>query len=102
MEANIAQLNEKAKEEQAQLLKEHDKVLNQRLQEQEKLVQEGFQGRADELQQEIDSLRKEKEEAASPSFVDLAIDTAILAAPGYYKAIPITAKVGKYLWNKFF
>ncbi|XP_048448257.1 guanylate-binding protein 1-like isoform X2 [Rhincodon typus] len=102
MEANIAQLKEKAKEEQAQLLKEHEKVLNQRLQEQEKLVKEGFQGRADELQQEIDSLRKEKEEAASPSFVDLAIDTAILAAPGFYKAIPITAKVGKYLWNKFF
>ncbi|XP_059497399.1 guanylate-binding protein 1-like [Stegostoma tigrinum] len=102
MEENLAQLKEKAKQEQAQLLEEHEKVLNQRLQEQEKLIKDGFQGRADELQQEIDSLKKEKDKAASPSFVDMAIDTAILTAPGFYKAIPITAKVGKFLWNKFF
>ncbi|XP_059497415.1 guanylate-binding protein 1-like [Stegostoma tigrinum] len=102
MEENLAQLKEKAKQEQAQLLEEHEKVLNQRLQEQEKLIKDGFQGRADELQQEIDSLKKEKDKAASPSFVDMAIDTAILTVPGFYKAIPIAAKVGKFLWNKFF
>ncbi|XP_060708729.1 guanylate-binding protein 1-like isoform X3 [Hemiscyllium ocellatum] len=100
-EVNLDQLKEKAKQEQARLVQEHERLLTQRLQEQDKLMKEGFQGRADALQREIDALKVEKKQAASPSLVDVVIDTSILAAPGFFKVIPIAAKVGKFLWDKF-
>ncbi|XP_067874564.1 guanylate-binding protein 1-like [Heterodontus francisci] len=101
MEESLTQLRKKAEQDQLNLAQEHQKVLEQRLQEQQKLLQEGFQGRAGEMQQEIDSLKKQQKDMESPSIVDMVLDTAILAAPGYYKAIPIGAKVGKFLWNKY-
>ncbi|GCC42350.1 hypothetical protein chiPu_0026279, partial [Chiloscyllium punctatum] len=101
-EVNLAQLEKKAKQEQAQLIQEHEKVLMQRQEEHNKLMIEGFKDRAKGLEEEINCLKAKKKEAESPSWVDMVIDTSILAAPGYFKAIPIAAKLGKFLWKKFF
>ncbi|XP_067874544.1 guanylate-binding protein 1-like [Heterodontus francisci] len=102
MEENLTQLRKKAEQDQLNLAQEHQKVLEQRLLEQQKLQQEGFQSRAGEMQQEIDSLKKQQTDTESPSIVDMVLDTAILTAPGYYKAIPIGIKLVKNLWGKLF
>ncbi|XP_041032746.1 guanylate-binding protein 1-like isoform X4 [Carcharodon carcharias] len=102
MEDTMAQLKEKLEQERSSLQQEHEKVLNQRLLEQKKLNEEGFQGRAREMKQEIDSLKKQQKDLESPSYVDIVLDVATLALPGYYRLIPAGLKLGKNLWKKFF
>ncbi|XP_078389765.1 guanylate-binding protein 2-like isoform X2 [Cetorhinus maximus] len=102
MEENVAHLKEKLEQDRRSLHQEHEKVLKQRLLEQKKLLEEGFHGRAKEIEQQIDSLKKQQKEMESPSYVDMVLDMAIVALPGYYKLIPASAKLVKTLWTKFF
>ncbi|XP_067831330.1 guanylate-binding protein 1-like [Heptranchias perlo] len=102
MAEHLQQLREKAEQDRISLVQEHEKVLKQRLLEQENLKQEGFQDRVRDMQREIDSLRKQREDTESPSFVDLALDTATLVLPGFSKLIPFGAKLAVNLFKKFF
>ncbi|XP_067831344.1 guanylate-binding protein 1-like [Heptranchias perlo] len=102
MAEHLRQLREKAEQDRISLVQEHEKVLEQRLLEQESLKQEGFQDRASDMQREIDSLWSQWEDTDSPSFVDLALDTATLVLPGFTKLIPFGAKLAVNLFKKFF
>uniref|UniRef100_UPI00398EF092 guanylate-binding protein 4-like n=1 Tax=Pristiophorus japonicus TaxID=55135 RepID=UPI00398EF092 len=102
LEKNMQQLREKFVQDQADIAQEHQKVLDQRLREQEKLQQEGFHARVGQMQREIDSLKGQKQEVASPSFLDNARDMATLVAPGFTKLIPLGIKTVKNLFSGLF
>ncbi|GCB64701.1 hypothetical protein scyTo_0014803 [Scyliorhinus torazame] len=102
MEENMAQLREKLEQDRIKLHQEHDRVLEQRLKEQEKLQREGFQTRAREMEKQIDSLKKQHKETESPSYLDRILDTAILILPVGYKLIPVGAKLVKHFWQTSF
>ncbi|XP_038668982.1 guanylate-binding protein 1-like [Scyliorhinus canicula] len=101
MEENMAQLREKLKQDQIKLHQEHDKVLKQRLEEQEKLQREGFQTRVKAMEKQIDSLKKQQKETESPAYLDRILDMATLMLPPQYKLIPVSVKLVKHLWTKF-
>ncbi|XP_053447433.1 guanylate-binding protein 4-like isoform X4 [Nycticebus coucang] len=60
---NMAQLKEKMEREQADLVREHERMLGHKLQLQEKLLNEGFQKKSEELNKEIIQLKEEMEKA---------------------------------------
>ncbi|XP_078092394.1 guanylate-binding protein 2-like isoform X2 [Mustelus asterias] len=99
VEENMTQLREKLEQERINLHQEHEKVLKQRLEEQEKLQREGFENHARNMEKQIDSLKKQRNESKSPAYLDMALDIATLVLPGAFKLIPATFKLIKNLWT---
>ncbi|XP_035259798.1 uncharacterized protein LOC118220194 isoform X1 [Anguilla anguilla] len=81
-EENMKQLEEKLEEDKKNAAKELDIVLNSKLQEQEELIKQGFEEKAQLMKDEIDSLKREKAENESRSYIP-----AILSAMGQAAAI---------------
>ncbi|XP_078092400.1 guanylate-binding protein 2-like [Mustelus asterias] len=100
MEENMTQLREKLEQERINLLEEHDKVLKQRLEEQEKLQREGFENRVKDMKKEVEFLKKQQEKTNSPSFVDTLLSAATLVLPGVFKLIPAGIKFVTNLFKR--
>ncbi|XP_053447431.1 guanylate-binding protein 4-like isoform X2 [Nycticebus coucang] len=90
---NMAQLKEKMEREQADLVREHERMLEHKLQLQEKMLNEGFQKKSEDLNKEIIQLKEEMERTnkEKPSvfslILDLVADFLIFALPGAGKLL---------------
>ncbi|KAL2098615.1 hypothetical protein ACEWY4_005095 [Coilia grayii] len=63
---NIRQLNRKMEEERRRNQEELQRVLSAKLQEQKELLERGFDRRAEDLEEEIEKLKRDKREAEKP------------------------------------
>ncbi|KAJ8012983.1 hypothetical protein DPEC_G00048560 [Dallia pectoralis] len=98
-EENINQLMEKMKTDNRHAIEEHERVLQARLKEKSDLFQQGLDGRACEIQSEIDNLKKMKsqEEENMPTFMSTALETIGTAAAMFLPGI--LPKVGGMALN---
>ncbi len=58
----MKQLQQKAREENQALMKENAKVLDRRMAEQKKLLEEGFQEKAQAMRDEVQQIQRQQEE----------------------------------------
>lgn len=69
--ARIQQMHGKFKSEMEQQQQELDRAMESKLKEMKELLMKGFKEKADFLEEEINNLKKEKEEKGSSSFMDV-------------------------------
>ncbi|XP_052326803.1 guanylate-binding protein 1-like isoform X2 [Oncorhynchus keta] len=103
-EEHKKQLLEKMEADKENAKVEYNRVLEAKLKEKEDLLKEGFHWKAQEMEAQIEDLRKEQEEQekAKPSMWKLALDnigTAALMILGWGKLIGVGLKVGSRLMN---
>lgn len=74
---HVNQLMEKMEADRRQAKAEYERVLQAKLEEQSDLLQQGFDGRARQLQREIDQIKGDRRamEEESPTFFDKAVST---------------------------
>ncbi|KAG5855837.1 hypothetical protein ANANG_G00000840 [Anguilla anguilla] len=100
---NMKQLEKKMEEDRKNAAAEFNTVMNSKLQEQQALLKQGFDERAKLMQEEINSLKREKDENESPSFFSNILDTvgqaATLFLPGI---IPKVAGMGISAFSRLF
>ncbi|XP_030641295.1 guanylate-binding protein 1-like [Chanos chanos] len=103
-EENIKQLLVKMEQEQQRNQEEHKRVLNAKLKEQSDLLEQGFKGRAESLQKEINDLREDRrrQEESQPSTVSKVLDTVGTAAAIFLPGIGKVAGLGLSLISKWF
>ncbi|XP_015680841.1 guanylate-binding protein 1-like [Protobothrops mucrosquamatus] len=71
---NFHMLKKKRLEEKKQRLEEYEKMIESKLREQKALLEEGFEKEASQLNEEIEELRKKKEEVEKPSWISSALE----------------------------
>ncbi|XP_028841022.1 guanylate-binding protein 1-like [Denticeps clupeoides] len=94
---NVKQIMEKMEQERVRAQEENEKVLNAKLKEQQDLLQQGFQKKSQDMQDEINKLKNDQKqmEASRPSIFSSILDTVGTAAtvflPGWGKLAGIGA-----------
>ncbi|XP_060113719.1 guanylate-binding protein 1-like [Heteronotia binoei] len=101
-EANIQHLMQKLEEDRKKQLEEQDKMVEAKLREQKTMLEAGFQKHANQLNDQINQLRKESEDLRKPSWLSSLLDAASvvlsLVIPGLAgKAVAVVSQFFKRL-----